>query len=98
MSLSPHATYDDLKAAYHECSDYAEVGSVAKARRFSSICIRLIEFRAGRMKKGSEMEMEFDGNMLLKLSDRAERWIATNPNSDGTGGAVIHTSLENFRH
>ena len=97
MSISSQSTDEQINAAYDDNADYAEVGSIVKARTFVLAC--RIMLRRTPQQAGSDGQ--YVGRNLLVLQsemNRALDWLASAVDlSEGGSAGVIHPNLRDFR-
>jgi hypothetical protein len=87
-------TLEACHAAYLEFADYAEVGSVSRARQFATACRRLVLLLP---KSGGHAgaNLALNPEMVQGELQRALGWIAANDTAANSG--VTHLAFEEFR-
>lgn len=93
MSIS---TFDDALAQYLGNLSYEREGSVLKAQLFVEACgAMLLLFPASQRTMNGEVRS--DPTRWTHEMERARRWIANNPSSSASAGAIRFPDFSEFR-
>jgi hypothetical protein len=97
-TLSSTSTLDEINAAYDDNSSYHEDASTAKAAAFITACRFLLRRTAKRAVDGrSGRELEHETRLLREEMEAADRWLARQSGSGGTGQTRYFGSTHDFR-
>lgn len=88
-------TLTSAKAAYLDNADWAESGSLDKARAFSTACRRLLLLVPKRSRLG-DGEVEIDPVIIRSELKSAQDFVNANSGSTASNGgcSVVHASFE----
>lgn len=89
-------TFDEARDAYLDNADYAEAGSVSKARAFVTACRRL-KVLLPRVSAENGSRAEFDPQQLQKELEAAQGYVDSNPEDGDSTGSVALADLRSFR-
>jgi hypothetical protein len=98
IDSSPAVSLDTARDAYLENADYAETGSVAKARAFATACRRLLVLlpkKAGHG-RGAE-EVEFDPLQIRAEREECEKFVKVASASANGQRGTRAASFRSFR-
>jgi hypothetical protein len=94
------ATEAQLTAAensYLDSCDYAEVGSVARARSFVTACRKLLVLLPSTMTKGAN-SVSTRTDLLISQIEEAQNWLSRFSPTDASPGPVVtETTFRSFR-
>lgn len=88
--------YDAIVEAYHDNADYAETGSIAKARAFVTACRRLLVLQPSES-ANRETTTRFDMKLIQQELEMARQWLAANDTSAADRASVTRADFRNFR-
>ena len=83
-TLSSSSTLSEVRAAYFDNASYAEDSSTQKALAFCTACKFLMLYLAKHAGRGGE-ELDIDVQLIREEKRDAERWLARQSGTGGTG-------------
>lgn len=89
-------TFEEAHEAYLDNADYAEAGSVSKARAFVTACRRL-KVLLPRVSAENGSRSEFDPQQLQNELAAAQSFVDSNPDESDRTGSVALADLRSFR-
>lgn len=97
-TLTSDSTLEEINAAYDDNASYAEDADTAKAAAFITACRFLLRRTAKRAVDGrSGRELEHETRLLREEMEAADRWLARQSGSGGTGQTRYLGSAHDFR-
>jgi len=93
------ATFTEIQVALDDNADYAEVGSVVKAKAYQTALKRLLHSpqEAVHGGRGQGESTKYDMEQIKSLLDDVEQWIGGNDTSSTTGARVKYASFREYR-
>jgi hypothetical protein len=88
------STFDDAVSAYVANADYAEAGSLAKARAFQTAATQLLVLLPRAAAMGGGMSSEFDHQSVRAALADAKGYIAAN---DTSSSRAVFLDARNYR-
>lgn len=90
--------WDQALIAYHDLSDYFETGSVTRARKFITACIRLIGAPDRGSSFGDELVFPSKAELRKQITDAKDFIASKNTDATPNGRTAAHGLLDFTRY